>query len=103
MRRFATSGLLVAGLTLIMPVTRGTAEEMEVKLTPGEGVTTVETNCGGCHSLDYIVMNSPFLKQENWKAEVGKMRKAFGAPINDVDADTIIRYLADNYGAPSKP
>jgi hypothetical protein len=44
-------------------------------------------------------MNSPFLDPAHWDAEVGKMIKAFGAPIEPADAKTIGDYLKENYGA----
>ena len=43
-------------------------------------------------------MNSPFLNAAGWNAEVTKMIKAFGAPIDDADATAIAEYLAKNYG-----
>ena len=43
-------------------------------------------------------MNSPFLNAAGWGAEVTKMIKAFGAPIDDGDAKAIAEYLAKNYG-----
>ena len=43
-------------------------------------------------------MNSPFLNAASWQAEVDKMIKAFGAPIDDADAKVIIEYLTRNYG-----
>ena len=39
---------------------------------------------------------------EVWKAEVTKMRTAFGAPIDDDAANKIIAYLVANFGAPPK-
>ena len=42
-------------------------------------------------------MNSPFLSAAVWDAEVGKMIKAFGAPIEDADAAAIKDYLKQNY------
>ena len=62
------------------------------------GLDKVEGNCGACHSLVYIQMNSPFLNAAGWNAEVTKMIKAFGAPISDADAKDIAAYLAANYG-----
>ena len=60
--------------------------------------------CGACHSLDYIRMNSRFLDLAGWTAVVNKMINAFGAPIPKDDVDAIARYLAVNYGkAPAKP
>ena len=74
------------------------ADEPIVQLKPGPGLDKVEGNCGACHSLDYIQMNSPFLNATQWNAEVTKMIKAFGAPIGDADAKAIADYLAKNYG-----
>ena len=59
------------------------------------------SNCAACHSLDYIQMNSPFLSADAWKAEVTKMRKAFGANLNDDTAAQIAAYLAKQYGPPA--
>jgi len=70
----------------------------EVQLKKADGVDKVEGNCAACHSLAYIPMNSPFLNAAGWNAEVTKMIKAFGAPINDTDAKAIADYLTKNYG-----
>jgi hypothetical protein len=43
-------------------------------------------------------MNSPFLNAAGWDAEVTKMIKAYGAPIDDEDAKAIAAYLKANYG-----
>jgi len=43
-------------------------------------------------------MNSPFLDAARWDAEVAKMIKSFGAPIDPADAKTIGAYLKQNYG-----
>ena len=53
----------------------------------------------GCHSLDYIIMNSPFPSAALWDAEVTKMIRAFGAPISEDDAKVIAEYLKSNYGS----
>jgi len=44
------------------------------------------------------VMNSPFLDAAHWDAEVAKMIKVFGAPIDPADAKAIGDYLKQNYG-----
>jgi sulfite dehydrogenase (cytochrome) subunit B len=75
------------------------AQEKPVELKKAPGVDKVEANCSGCHSLDYIVMNSPFPSAALWDAEVAKMIKAFGAPIEDDDAKIIADYLKKNYGS----
>jgi sulfite dehydrogenase (cytochrome) subunit B len=75
------------------------AQEKPVELKKAAGLEKVEANCSGCHSLDYIVMNSPFPGAALWDAEVTKMIKAFGAPIDEADAKVIADYLKKNYGS----
>ena len=74
------------------------ADEKPVQLKPGLGLDKVQANCGACHSLDYVPMNSPYLNAASWDAEVTKMISAFGAPIDPGDAKTIADYLKKNYG-----
>jgi sulfite dehydrogenase (cytochrome) subunit B len=74
------------------------ADEPVIQLKPGPGLDRVEGNCAACHSLVYIQMNSPFLNGAGWNAEVTKMIKGYGAPINDADAKAIIDYLTANDG-----
>jgi hypothetical protein len=50
-----------------------------------------------CHSVDYIVMNSPFLGAAGWEKSVRKMITVMGAPISDADAVIIVRYLSTHY------
>ena len=75
------------------------ADEKVVDLKKAPGLDKVEGNCGACHSLDYIQMNSPFPNAALWDAEVTKMIKVFGAPITDADAAAIKEYLKKNYGS----
>ena len=74
------------------------ADEKPIDLKPGPGKELVETNCGSCHSLDYILTNAPFLTAKVWDAEVTKMIKAYGAPIEEGDAKKIVEYLTVTYG-----
>ncbi len=74
------------------------AAEQQITLKKADGVDKVEANCQACHTLAYIPMNSPFLNAAGWTGEVGKMIKAYGAPIDDADAKAIADYLAKNYG-----
>ena len=77
------------------------ADEKPVELKKAPGVDTVEANCSGCHSLDYIRINAPFMNRQTWTASVNKMVQMFGAPIASNDAATIIDYLTANYGPPN--
>lgn len=90
------AAVLVA--TLAVAATAVIAAEQRIELAAGPGRDKVEANCIQCHSLDYIVTNSPFMSRQTWEAEVTKMIKAFGAPISEGDAKEIVEYLATNYG-----
>ena len=91
-----TLALTLGAVALI--VAPALADEKPVVLKEAPGRDVVETNCGGCHSLDYIQMNAPFADAKLWTAEVTKMIKAFGAPISETDGKAIVAYLAANYG-----
>lgn len=77
------------------------ADDAAVPLRPGAGQEVVEKICAGCHTLNYIRMNAPFLTEAQWKAEVAKMRQSFGAPMQDDEAAAILGYLAAQYGGPN--
>jgi hypothetical protein len=74
------------------------AQDRPVQLKKAPSLDKVEANCQACHTLAYIPMNSPFLNAAGWDAEVAKMIKAYGAPIDDADAKAIADYLKKNYG-----
>ena len=94
--------LLVAALALAAGIVA--AQERKIELKEGPGKQQVEANCGSCHSLDYILLNSPnvFVKgataPSGWEVSVTKMIKVFGAPISPEDAKAIVEYLDTNYG-----
>jgi mono/diheme cytochrome c family protein len=90
--------ILIALAAVILAVP-AVAEEKLINLKKAPGLDKVEGNCGACHSLDYIQMNSPYPNAALWDAEVTKMIKAFGAPINEADAKAIKEYLSKNYGS----
>ena len=74
------------------------AAETGSTLKDAPGRATAENMCVGCHSLDYIRINTPFMNRQAWTAEVNKMINAFAAPIAQNDAAAIIDYLTANYG-----
>ena len=90
------AALIVAALALAV-TTAARAEEPELR--PGPGRDQVMDNCGACHTLSYIPMNSPFLNEAQWTAEVNKMVATFHAPIAREDIPAIIAYLTAQYGA----
>ena len=52
----------------------------------------VDRNCLSCHSTETI-LNQPALSRDVWKAEIDKMRTAFGAQIDPEADDAILAYL----------
>lgn len=66
---------------------------------PGADLETVQNNCTGCHSADYIQTQPRAVKSKRdfWQAEVTKMIKGYGAPIEDADVGKIVDYLSTNY------
>lgn len=90
--------IFAAAFCIALTASAAVADEKPVALKKAPGVDVVERNCAACHSLDYIQMNSPFLNAAGWDAEVTKMIKVFGAPIDDADAKAIADYLKANYG-----
>jgi sulfite dehydrogenase (cytochrome) subunit B len=66
---------------------------------PGPNVEVVQNNCTACHSADYIQTQprGPKFKQDFWRAEVTKMIKVYGAPIDEADVGKIVDYLTQTY------
>jgi mono/diheme cytochrome c family protein len=90
---------IIAALTVLALSLPAGAEEKSIDLKKAPGLDKVEGNCGSCHTLDYILMNSPYPNAALWDAEVTKMIKVYGAPITDADAKEIAEYLKKNYGS----
>ena len=90
----------IAALTLgsasATPVSYTLPEET-VAFEPGPNLDVVQNNCTACHSADYINAQPRGLKKDFWQAEVTKMIKVYGAPIEDADVGKIVDYLAATY------
>lgn len=69
------------------------------QLKPGPNLEVVQGNCTACHSVDYIKTQpqGAAFKKEFWQAEVNKMIKVFGAPIDEADVPKIVEYLSQTY------
>jgi sulfite dehydrogenase (cytochrome) subunit B len=88
--------LLISGMVVVFSLAARAEEPVTLKDGPGRDI--VEGYCGACHSLDYPRINARFLNRKGWETEVDKMIKAYGAPIGNADAKTIVDYLTANYG-----
>jgi hypothetical protein len=95
-------GVSVACLSLLTvtakPVSYDLPDETAA-LKPGLNVEVVQNNCSACHSVDYIQTQpqGANFKKDFWQAEVTKMIKVYGAPIEESDVTKIVDYLAAKY------
>jgi mono/diheme cytochrome c family protein len=66
---------------------------------PGPNLEVVQNNCTACHSADYVNTQprGPKFKKDFWQAEVTKMIKVYGAPIDEADVAKIVDYLTAAY------
>jgi sulfite dehydrogenase (cytochrome) subunit B len=85
-------------MSMAKPVNYQLPEETAA-FKPGPNLETVQNNCSACHSADYIKTQpqGPKFKQDFWQAEVTKMIKVYGAPIDEADVSKIVDYLAATY------
>ncbi|MGB3866454.1 MAG: cytochrome c [Xanthobacteraceae bacterium] len=92
------SAAAVATLAEAKPV-KITLPEETATFKPGTNRDVVMNNCTACHSSDYVQTQprGPKFKKDFWTAEVNKMIKVYGAPIDDADIPKIVEYLTENY------
>ena len=64
---------------------------------PGIGADIASSQCLICHSAG-MVLTQPPLKKDEWRAEIMKMRTAYGAPIPDEQVDGLSEYLRNING-----
>ena len=103
MKRFALAGLVIGSTALALsvnakPFTYELPKETAA-FKPGPNLEVVQGNCGSCHSADYILTQpqGPSFKKAFWEAEVTKMIKVYGAPIDEKDVPKIVEYLTATY------
>ena len=91
----ATLGLCSA---IAAPVAYKLPEETAA-YKPGPNLDVVKNNCSACHSADYVNTQprGPKFKKDFWQAEVTKMIKVYGAPIDEADVPKIVDYLTATY------
>jgi mono/diheme cytochrome c family protein len=76
-----------------------TVPDDKSQFKPGPNLEVVQGNCGSCHSADYVLTQpqGPKFKKDFWEAEVTKMIKVYGAPIDEKDIPKIVEYLSTTY------
>ncbi|MBR0893363.1 cytochrome c [Bradyrhizobium tropiciagri] len=95
---FAAIAVLSIGAAIAAPVNYTLPEETAA-FKPGPNLEVVQSNCTGCHSADYIKTQpqGEKFKKDFWQAEVTKMIKVYGAPIDQADVGKIVEYLSATY------
>ena len=87
----------LAGSAFAAPVNYKTPDEVAA-FKPGPNLEVVQGNCSACHSSDYVATQPPMKDKKGfWQAEVTKMIKVYGAPIDDADVGKIVDYLTATY------
>jgi cytochrome c5 len=69
----------------------------DVPFPPGIGVDIASSQCLICHSSG-MVLTQPPLKKDEWRAEIMKMRSAYGAPIPEDQVEALSEYLKNING-----
>ncbi|WP_375787966.1 c-type cytochrome [Bradyrhizobium sp. Pha-3] len=94
----AAIAVLSIGATMAAPVNYTLPEETAA-FKPGPNLDVVQNNCTACHSADYIKTQpqGEKFKKDFWQAEVTKMIKVYGAPIDQADVGKIVEYLSATY------
>lgn len=73
-------------------------ETAQLKPSPLAGYSIAREKCGICHSLDYVLYQPPQMSQAQWTAEVQKMQRNYGAPLDAEEIRLLGIYLAVVYG-----
>jgi cytochrome c5 len=88
----------LTSVVLAASIATAAADETSIRLTEGPGIAQVQASCSMCHSLDYILMNSPFQDKTAWEKTVNKMVKVMGAPLTADELNIVVAYLDSHYG-----
>ena len=97
--------LLIAALTQSMAVGVAPApielpaETASLKSSALPGYAIASSKCVICHSVDYINYQPPGMTLTQWTAEVLKMQRVYGAPLDEAEAKLVATYLESAYGA----
>ena len=89
----AMSGVCAGALEITLPPDSTTLRSSDLP-----GYTIAESKCLTCHSTEYIQYQPATLGRSYWKATVAKMRKPFGAVLDEAEIEALTEYLVKTYG-----
>lgn len=92
------ASIIAIGITPMISIAKPVSYQLPEETAafgPGPNQDAVLGNCAACHSADYIKTQpqGPAFKKDFWQAEVTKMIKVYGAPIDEADVSKIVDYL----------
>jgi mono/diheme cytochrome c family protein len=83
------------GLLICMSIP---ALAQDANLPDGPGKDKVATACSGCHDIGQAT--GQHLSADRW-ADIVSVMVNYGAPVTDSDFNTVVKYLAANFGPES--
>ena len=92
----------VSRLVEVKPVKEIDLDYHAPDLPPGPHQDVFATQCVICHSPRYV-LNQPAFPRKTWTAEVHKMVKGYGAPIDPQQEREIVDYLVAWHGKEDMP
>jgi mono/diheme cytochrome c family protein len=92
----------ISRLSEVNPVKEIDLDYHAPDLPPGPGQDVFATQCVICHSPRYV-LNQPAFPRKIWTAEVHKMVKGYGAPIDPPQEKVIVDYLVSWHGKEDAP
>lgn len=100
---FGAFALCTATLSAVVPSARMAAQEpVAVRPAPpaADAAALFENTCAGCHELEQATATPMGL--DGWRATVERMI-GYGAKLSPEQADSVVRYLAEQHGAVVAP
>jgi len=101
----AASSLLIAS-AVCSPLHAKTiewpADSVQWRASELPGYSLALQKCSTCHSAHYAEYQPPTAASGYWKAQVLRMKNVFKAPISDEEAQSVVEYLSQTYGASRK-
>lgn len=102
--RFSAIGMIMIAIGSISTPTQAkplnfVLPDDQTQLANGPGLDIAASNCGACHSAEYIKSqpHGPDFGKAFWQAEVTKMINVYKAPIAPGDVNAIVDYLTATY------
>jgi len=102
----ATRAVLLVSIGLCAPLSAKTiewpADSVQWRASELPGYSLALQKCSTCHSAHYAEYQPPSAASGYWKAQVLRMKNVFKAPLSEEEAQSVVDYLSQTYGAARK-